>query len=274
MGNSTSSSGRHHDETVDGGQLTCQGVYTGPRDWNQAVVSQLICARRLAPFYRPLEEYDDSWDDDQILAARKELPAAGPDGHETVTRIEAPLFSNNSSAKSSHNKRPSNLKEPSKPEAAIYRGAVECPICFLVRGCHFIVGLLGLSLSNIQYYPPNINHSRCCDQAICTECFVQIKRIEPTTTHLVSEPAACPYCVQDNFGVVYAPPTWRSGIGSDAAVSCLNLFLTFLILKLRFRASFDRHLPGLILQKRLTHRFLIPLINDVKEALVPIVQRL
>lgn len=71
----------------------------------------------------------------------------------------------------------------------------------------------------VQYYPPNINHSRCCDQAICTECFVQIKRADPTTTHIVSEPAACPYCVQDQFGVVYTPPLWRAGIGSDGAVS-------------------------------------------------------
>lgn len=142
MGNSASSSGRHNEETVDGGQLTPQGVYTGPRDWNQAIVSQLICARRLAPFYRPLEEYDDSWDDDQILAARKELPASGSEGLETVTRIEAPLSSYASfTAKSSHNKRPSSLKEPSKPEAAIYRGAVECPICFLVCCRHSVTGL-------------------------------------------------------------------------------------------------------------------------------------
>lgn len=70
-----------------------------------------------------------------------------------------------------------------------------------------------------QYYPPNINRSRCCDQAICTECFVQIKRADPTTTHLVSEPASCPYCVQENFGVVYTPPSWRTGIGSEGAVS-------------------------------------------------------
>ncbi|KIL68617.1 hypothetical protein M378DRAFT_158446 [Amanita muscaria Koide BX008] len=191
MGNSTSSSSRnHHDETVDYGYLTPRGVYTGPRDWNQAVVSQLICQRKLAPFYRPLEDFNDSWDDDQILAARKSLP----DGEsETVTRTEAPATPN--STKPS-NKRPGALKEPSKPEAAIYRGAVECPICFL-------------------YYPPNINYSRCCDQAICTECFVQIKRNEPTTTHLVSEPAACPYCVQENFGVIYAPPPWRAGIGGE-----------------------------------------------------------
>lgn len=37
----------------------------------------------------------------------------------------------------------------------------------------------------LQYYPANINTSRCCDQPICTECFVQIKRAEATATHLV-----------------------------------------------------------------------------------------
>ncbi|KAJ7172657.1 hypothetical protein C8R46DRAFT_1086775 [Mycena filopes] len=174
MGNSSSSSSSRHDDSVDYGQLVPQGVYTGPRDWNQSISAQLIIARKLAPFYRPLEDYEESWDDDHILAARKPLPDPS--------------------------KRPGLLKEPSKPEATVYRGAVECPICFL-------------------YYPPNINHSRCCDQAICTECFVQIKRSEPTATHLVSEPAACPYCVQDNFGVVYSPPPWRAGIGSEGTSS-------------------------------------------------------
>ena len=76
-----------------------------------------------------------------------------------------------------------------------------------------------ISLTQCKYYPSNINHSRCCDQAICTECFVQIKRADPTTTHLVSEFASCPYCVQENFGIVYAPPPWRAGINSDGYVS-------------------------------------------------------
>ncbi|GAW08458.1 zf-c3hc4 type zinc finger [Lentinula edodes] len=182
MGNSSSSSSRSHDETVDFGFLTPQGVYTGPRDWNQAVVTQLICARRLAPFYRPLEDYDDSWTDDQILAARKELPDS-EGGLESASRSEPLSASSISSKSSSHSKRPNTLKEPSKPEAAVYRGATECPICFL-------------------YYPQYINHSS-----------------EPTTTHLVSEPAACPYCVQENFGVVYTPPPWRAGIGSEGSLS-------------------------------------------------------
>lgn len=71
-----------------------------------------------------------------------------------------------------------------------------------------------------------MNHSRCCDQAICTECFVQIKRTEPTATHLVSEPAACPYCVQENFGVVYTPPPWRAGIGSDGMVRFIQQYFS------------------------------------------------
>ncbi|KAI0303357.1 hypothetical protein B0F90DRAFT_1816185 [Multifurca ochricompacta] len=38
---------------------------------------------------------------------------------------------------------------------------------------------------------------------------------EPTVTHMVSEPACCPYCVQENFGIIYTPPPWRAGIGSE-----------------------------------------------------------
>ncbi|KAI5123308.1 hypothetical protein M0805_009329 [Coniferiporia weirii] len=205
MGNSASSSRAHQDDTVDYGFLSPQGVYTGPRDWNQQVVSQLIVERRLAPFYRPLEEYDESWDDEQILAARKEPPedATAP---ESTSRADGGGGGVSASRSNSMNtaRRPGSLKEPSRvPEAMVYRDAVECPICFL-------------------YYPPNINHSRCCDQAICTECFVQIKRSEPTTTHLVSEPAACPYCVQENFGVTYVPPSWRAGAGAESSHSSIH----------------------------------------------------
>ncbi|KAG1832241.1 hypothetical protein EV424DRAFT_1469843 [Suillus variegatus] len=195
MGNTSSSSSRgHHDDTVDYGYLAPQGVYTGPKDWNHGIVTQLIVDRRLAPFYRPLEDYNENWDDEQIMSARRVIPDTDSTNSDTPpTRVD----SRDSTKPTHQSKRPGALKESCRyPEAAIYRGAVECPICFL-------------------YYPPNMNHSRCCDQAICTECFVQIKRTEPTATHLVCEPAACPYCVQENFGVVYTPPSWRTGIGSD-----------------------------------------------------------
>ncbi|KAG9010500.1 SNF1-interacting protein [Tulasnella sp. JGI-2019a] len=202
MGNASSKD--RHEDSVDYGALTPQGVYTGPQDWNSQIVGQLIVDRKLAPFYRPLEDFDESWDDEKILAARKEPP---PPPTITAEQAEQTLSTSTShmTSHSSHSNRPhsgksvkSSGKEPQRlNEAKLYRGAVECPICFL-------------------YYPPNINKSRCCDQAICTECFVQIKRSEPTPTHLVSDPACCPYCVQDNFGVSYTPPNWRAGISSDA----------------------------------------------------------
>ncbi|CAO3644337.1 unnamed protein product [Cunninghamella blakesleeana] len=65
---------------------------------------------------------------------------------------------------------------------------IECPICFLS-------------------YPSNINYTRCCDQPICTECFVQFKRTDPTL------PVSCPFCVQPHFGVTYQPP--KSSIPSN-----------------------------------------------------------
>ncbi|EIW84967.1 hypothetical protein CONPUDRAFT_162276 [Coniophora puteana RWD-64-598 SS2] len=211
MGNTSSSSGRGtHDDSVDFGSLHPQGVYTGTPDWNHQIVTQLIADRKLAPFYRPLEDYEDDWDEAQILAARKSPPQ--PDasssasnvvdgsqgGGSTPSRVDSRDGSKHSASRRANPAQKDRDAHPQCLEAAVYRGAVECPICFL-------------------YYPANINRSRCCDQVICTECFVQIKRAEPTATHLVSEPAACPYCVQDNFGVVYSPPVWRTGLGSEGA---------------------------------------------------------
>lgn len=132
MGNSTSSSSyrSHHEDTVvDFGYLTPQGIYSATKDWKEDVVTQLIIDRKIAPFYRPLEDYDASWDDDQILAARKDPPVpAEQEG--TAPRTDAPP----PPAKSTHHKRQSVSKElPRSAEAAIYRDATECPICFLVR---------------------------------------------------------------------------------------------------------------------------------------------
>lgn len=63
----------------------------------------------------------------------------------------------------------------------------ECPICFM-------------------YYPTALNYSRCCRQPICTECFVQIRRAPPNVgAEPPSRPATCPFCVTENFGVVFEP---------------------------------------------------------------------
>ncbi|RSL75876.1 hypothetical protein CEP51_010459 [Fusarium floridanum] len=100
-------------------------------------------------------------------------------------------------------------------EVFLYKDADDCPICFLS-------------------YPPYLNHTRCCDQPICSECFVQIKRADPHLPEhhpngeardptqgitpddppemLTSEPSSCPYCQQPEFGVTYDPPPFRRGL--------------------------------------------------------------
>lgn len=110
-------------------------------------------------------------------------------------------------------------------EVYLYKDASECPICFLS-------------------YPPYLNRTRCCDQPICTECFVQIKRTEPHLPEhhpdgqardpneglnpddppemLISEPSACPYCQQPEFGVTYENPPLRRGLSYAASTSNLT----------------------------------------------------
>ena len=98
-------------------------------------------------------------------------------------------------------------------EVFLYKEGTECPLC-------------------LMYYPPYMNRTRCCDQLICSECFVQIKRPDPhypehhddeggvatpasneePTGELIMEPAKCPYCTQTDFGVTYEPPPFRRGL--------------------------------------------------------------
>jgi hypothetical protein len=51
------------EETVDGGQLMPHGVYKGPQDWDFRSVRKLIIERKLAPFYKGLSDYDESWNE-------------------------------------------------------------------------------------------------------------------------------------------------------------------------------------------------------------------
>lgn len=259
------------EEHVDGGYLVTQGVYTGPEDFNRGIVRQFMIERRIAPFWRGLNDFNEEWTEHQLVAAAKGLPIPPADevptdspsrpatssAHSTTVPvpIQADPFTSNSpstalsyqsslhpaagqaQAQNSSPFRPRSKtiasltsKNPSQSdivpreiqlpfdpyvnglrlEAFLYKDAAECPICFI-------------------YYPPYLNKTRCCDQAICSECFVQIKRPDPhvpeqhgdsnpttppeeTPGTLVSEPANCPYCQQPEFGVTYEPPPFRRGL--------------------------------------------------------------
>ncbi|ORX94576.1 hypothetical protein K493DRAFT_337737 [Basidiobolus meristosporus CBS 931.73] len=147
---------KKEEESVDGGGFQPHGIYSAPQDFDHKAVRKLIQDRRLSPFYKGQPDLEF-------------LKVAATDSQRNRTkRRSSSVRSRNSSARLT-------LTD-------LYRGAVECPICFL-------------------YYPRNINYSRCCEQPICTECFVQIKRPEATGT-----PAVCPFCVRPHFGVLYKPP--------------------------------------------------------------------
>ncbi|KAJ4323508.1 SNF1-interacting protein [Neodidymelliopsis sp. IMI 364377] len=281
------------EEGVDGAFLVTLGTYTGPEDFSKPTVRQLQIERRLAPFWKGLDDHSDTWTEHQLVAIANGLPLPAPDeippeepprpvnhlspqwnprssdsninnltvpmGARSMSQNSdrsgtlspshpafslpspsSPIAQNTQNATSSSpffrgraktlaslatgsrnasqsDMAPQELQLPKDPyvngqrvEVFLYKNAAECPICFL-------------------YYPPYLNKTRCCDQPICSECFVQIKRPDPhppehhgeaespsaepqEEIQLVSEPAACPFCVQPEFGVTYEPPPFRRGL--------------------------------------------------------------
>lgn len=234
--------------------------------------------RRLAPFWRGLEDHSSSWTEPQIIAAARGNPIPAPDevppednsptpfdigatpgqtssipiggasraapGDVTLDLPSPSLGVTSSSVPTPSSSNPfrhrtksiataafsksANTSEPPRQEfqlpadayvngqrieVYLYKETQDCPICF-------------------RDYPPFLNRTRCCDQPICSECFVQIKRpdphppehLDPNTappepqapfeedSQLVSEPSTCPFCKASEFGVSYEPPPFRRGL--------------------------------------------------------------
>ena len=264
------------DECVDGGYLAPYGVHDDETklDYDDTVVRQLIIDRKLQPFYLPLEDYeeDELSDEDLLKILNSTLlhqPYAdtlekfenlpGVNGLTTEELNNSDNIDNYIDSSLSKNEKKiqksliftsrlykrKNLWQQKENERFLdakagglgcsmvpnknllldlYRNGDECPICFL-------------------YYPKNFNVSRCCQQPICSECFVQIKRKDPhyknnhddnnnnnnniidqsedTSEALVSECACCPYCATPDFGVTYEPPVMikRSGLNTEVLPS-------------------------------------------------------
>ncbi|KAF2645115.1 hypothetical protein P280DRAFT_390834 [Massarina eburnea CBS 473.64] len=277
------------EEGIDGGFLVTLGTYTGPEDFSKPSVRQLQIERRLAPFWKGLDDHEDTWTEHQIASVVQGKPLPAPDeippeepsrpnnlsaewnarrSNSNINSLTVPIGARSMSQTSDHSSTLSpshpafSLPSPTSPIASVpasstffrgraktlasltsgsrnnsqadmtpqeillpqdpyvngqrvevflYKNASECPICFL-------------------YYPPYLNKTRCCEQPICSECFVQIKRPDPHPPEhhegpdappqtepqedgqLVSEPACCPFCVQPEFGVTYEPPPFRRGL--------------------------------------------------------------
>ncbi|KAH3673216.1 hypothetical protein WICMUC_003834 [Wickerhamomyces mucosus] len=242
-----------YDENVDGGYLAPYGIYNSNLDYNISIVKDCIIERRMAPFYLPLQDYSPDWSDQKLVelidslrlhALPHEAGDEDEDLNYDIDGVDESLLSRKELKKHlskkfnkelklkrikyQENEQSRYLKERSTSEQAssddlklfLYRTVVECPICFL-------------------YYPKWINVTRCCNQAICSECFVQIKRLDPHFPHdsdddthdehkkdvnlLQSEQASCPYCATSNFGITYLQPTeFRTGLGGISPSSFTN----------------------------------------------------
>lgn len=215
-----------YDENVDGGYLAPYGTYKSNLDYNCDIVRKLIIDGRMSPFLTPLQDFDESWTDDELCIILSQLPlhALEPgfsdeeeeddlDDHkihksanfykrqESKEKLKA-LIERVKDLQALEEQRYLEERKTSKDYPSrdlllrLYREPAECPICFL-------------------YYPSHLNVSRCCLQPICTECFVQIKRLDPHPPHdeqqsneanknelpqtLISEPASCPYCAMPDF---------------------------------------------------------------------------
>lgn len=140
-----------------------------PKENDTHLVKKLIRQRRLAPFYDATE--------------------TTPEEQETESDDS---FSDSSSATKKREKGKKNRKSKDDPEAVeaqyfdaslLEKDLVDCPICLLA-------------------YPRNINYTECCRQALCTSCFVKIKR--PASGRVIT----CPFCNHLNFSVVYHKPRW------------------------------------------------------------------
>ena len=195
-----------YDETVDCGFLGPFGSYSLDKlDYDVDIVKGLIIARKLAPFYTPLQDYDESWSREELLKIVDGLPlhATFNDNVEEFEGIpigdlnrsdfeylidkgltkkeyrrmyskifKARLYKRRSLLQEMENEnfleaklaaREGKLKNKLLPSDDLkydtYSDGMECPICFL-------------------YYPNPFNYSVCCQQPICTECFVQIRRAD------------------------------------------------------------------------------------------------
>ncbi|KAK4510459.1 uncharacterized protein ATC70_004889 [Mucor velutinosus] len=221
------------EDLVDLGAVFPNGLYpTTEQDYDPRILQKLIVQRKIAPFYKGLPDAPETV---TVATLSPNLPI--PQSSSSLSTISTSSSITNPNATTSSlsvsapapvpaaaDSKPKNrprsasqrdasydpyverkkayLEKMKQREKMLYNDAVECPICFL-------------------YYPANINYSRCCDQPICTECFVQIHR--PIETPSV--PATCPFCMEENYGILYEPPTWserfqaRSRSGSHSTMT-------------------------------------------------------
>lgn len=211
------------DESVDGGFLAPYGCYGFEKlDYDAEVVKSLITARKLAPFYTPLQDFDESWTKEELIKIVDGLPLHAA-FNENLDEFEDVPVGNlkkqnfDDLIDKSLSKREQRRLRSKIFKARLYRKRIiwqelenesllEQKIEFrkdsstAKRDLNLPSDDLKYSLYKngtecpicFLYYPEPLNYSRCCLQPICTECFVQIKRAEPHFPHDEIDPTKPP----------------------------------------------------------------------------------
>lgn len=115
---------------VDGGHTLPLGLYQVQHDFSQPIVRQLINDRKLAPFYQGLEDYEEDWDLNEIVAAIREAKAG------VLTKAAQLKAGEEAQAAGGGEPAPTTPVKPKEgpptvkeqKEANWYPGAAECPL--------------------------------------------------------------------------------------------------------------------------------------------------
>ncbi|KAJ5457110.1 hypothetical protein N7530_012384 [Penicillium desertorum] len=245
------------EEHVDGGYLVTQGVYVGTEDYNKAVVRQLMIERRLAPFWRGLNDFSESWAEHQIMAAARGMPIPPPDeippeleyklskipdtasaDPTNIQHLTVPITSRSQSYNSdaSQSSNPAQSLPSASPIASgtstspLFRTRaktlaalttskhssqtdltpreLQLPKDPFVNGQPIEVNLYKDASEYQAPRPSSPEHGEPEANAPSADG----EQAESTESQLVSEPSACPFCVQPEFGVTYSPPSFRRGL--------------------------------------------------------------
>ncbi|CCE93686.1 Sip5p TDEL_0G03190 [Torulaspora delbrueckii] len=202
------------DETVDGGFLAPYGCYGFEKlDYDADVVRSLIIDRKLAPFYTPLQDFDESWTKEELIKIVDGLPLHAS-FDENLEKYEDVAVGNLKKTNFDElidktlSKREQRRMRSKIFKARLYRKRI---IWQEIENENFLEQKLESKKPNstsknnsflasddlkyslykngaecpicFLYYPEPLNYSNCCLQPICTECFVQIKRAEPHFPH-------------------------------------------------------------------------------------------
>ncbi|RYP14824.1 hypothetical protein DL765_006125 [Monosporascus sp. GIB2] len=192
------------EEHVDGGYLVTMGIYTASEDFSKPIVRQLQIERRIAPFWRGLDDFNENWAEHQIIAAARglEIPQADEVPENLLPQHRTPESPGTSTPNFGH------LTVPMGPRTM----SASSDIATSSPGTP-----LPSPTSPDPHYPEHHDQETGAESAASTD--------EPTG-ELIMEPAKCPYCTQTEFGVTYEPPPFRRGLTYASNASGLGSMST------------------------------------------------